>query len=124
MVTHLIGIIYIFSQPMMIIKPLRLNRGVALNILYVPWNKVDICPEYIFKHNFDKKHQEVLLKIGDDKGKWHYLALPSNLDEDGFRKPKKSISRLLEGISSKNHWNFYFYGCFHSFRTEIALKIM
>ena len=60
-----------------------------------------------------------MLKIGDDKGKWHYLALPNNLDEDDFRRPKKSTSRLFEGISSKN---FYCYGCLHSFRTEIALK--
>ena len=64
----------------------------------------------------------VLLKIGDDTGKWHFLALPSNLDEDGIRRPKKSISRLLEGISSKNHDDFYCYGCLHSFRTEAALK--
>ena len=100
----------------------RLNRGVALNILYVPLNEVNICLEYISKHNFDKKHQVVLLKIGDDKGKRHYLALPSNLDEDGFGRPKKSISKLLEGISSKSHGDFYCYECLHSFRTEIALK--
>ena len=100
----------------------RLNNKVALNVLYVPLNEINICPEYISKYNFDKRHQVVLLKIGDDKGKWHYLALPSNLDEDGFRRPKKSISRLFEGISSKSHGDFYCYGCLHSFRTEIALK--
>ena len=100
----------------------RLNNIVALNVLYVPLNEINICPEYISKYNFDKRHQVVLLKIGDDKGKWHYLALPSNLDEDGFRRPKKSISRLFEGISSKSHGDFYCYGCLHSFRTEIALK--
>ena len=27
-----------------------------------------------------------MLKIGDDKGKWHYLALPSNVDEDEDQK--------------------------------------
>ena len=85
----------------------RLNNKVALNVLYVPLNEINICPEYISKYNFDKRHQVVLLKIGDDKGKWHYLALPSNLDEDGFRRPKKSISRLFEGISSKSHGDFY-----------------
>ena len=73
----------------------------------MPLIEVDICPEYISKRNIDKKHQVVLSKIGDDKGKCHYLALPSNLDEDGFRRPKKSISRLFEGISSKSHGDFY-----------------
>ena len=62
-----------------------------LNILYVPSNEVNICPEYILERNFDKKHQIVPVKIGDDTGKWHFLALPSNLDEDGFKRPKKSI---------------------------------
>ena len=93
-----------------------------MNILYVPLNEVDICPEYISKRNFDKKHQVVLLKIGDDTGKWHFLVLPSNLDDDGFRRLKKSISRLLEDISSKSHDDFYCFGCFHSFRSESALK--
>ena len=34
-----------------------LNHVVALNILYVSLNKVNICPKYISKHNFDKKNQ-------------------------------------------------------------------
>ena len=63
-----------------------------------------------------------MLKIGDDKGKLHYLAFPSNLDEDDFRRPIKSISSLFEGMSSKSHGDFYCYVCLHSFRTEIALK--
>ena len=50
----------------------RLNDIVALNILYVPFNEINICPEYIYARNFDKKHQVVLLKIGDDTGKWHF----------------------------------------------------
>ena len=100
----------------------RLNETVSLNILYVPLNEVNICPEHISKRNFDKKHQVVLVKIGDDKGKWHFPALPSNLDEAGIRRPKKSISRLMEGISSNSHDDFYCYECLHSFRTEIAIK--
>ena len=47
----------------------RLSNIVALNVLYVPLNEINICPEYISKYNFDKRHQVVLLKIGDDKGK-------------------------------------------------------
>ena len=100
----------------------RLNEAVSLNILYVPLNEVNICPEHISKRNFDKKHQVVLVKIGDDKGKWHFPALPSNLDEAGIRRPKKSISRLMEDISSNSHDDFYCYECLHSFRTEIAIK--
>ena len=69
--------------------------------------EADICPEYISKCNIDKKNQVVLSKIGDDQGKYHYLALPSNLDEDDFRRPKQSISRLFEDISSKSHGDFY-----------------
>ena len=83
-------------------------------------NEANICPEYISKCNFDKKHQVVLVKIGDKEGKWHFLALTSNLDKDGFRRPKKSISRLFEVISSKSHGDFYCYVCLHSFRIEIA----
>ena len=100
----------------------RLNEAVSLNILYVPLNEVNICPEHISKRNFDKKHQVVLVKVGDDKGKWHFPALPSNLDEAGIRRPKKSISRLMEDISSNSHDDFYCYECLHSFRTEIAIK--
>ena len=33
----------------------RLNEAVSLNILYVPLNQVNICPEHISKRNFDKK---------------------------------------------------------------------
>ena len=62
-----------------------------------------------------------MLKIGDDKGKWHYLALPSNLDEDGFRRPKKNISRLFEDILSRSHGGFYCYGCLRSFLTDVDL---
>ena len=100
----------------------KLNDVVALNILYSSLNEVNICPEYVSKFNFDKKHQVALVKIGDNEGKWHFLVLSSNLDKDGFRRPKKSISRLLESISSKSHADFYYYVCLHSFRTEIALK--
>ena len=95
---------------------------VALNILYVPLNEVNVCLEHISKRNFDSKHQVVLLKTGDEQDRWHFLSLPSNLDADDFRRPKKAISRLLEGISSKSHGDFYCYGCLHSFRGETTSK--
>ena len=39
----------------------------------------------------------MLLKMSDDKGKSHFLALPSILDEDGVKRRNKSLSRPLEG---------------------------
>ena len=99
-----------------------LNPDVALNILYVPFGKVDVCPEYISKHNFTAKNQVTLLKITDDKGKWHFLALPSVLDENGVKRPMNALSRLMNGISSTDHGDLYCYGCLHSCRTQTALK--
>ena len=100
----------------------KLNEDVALNVLYVSFNEVNILPEYISKRNFNIKNQVTLLKITDDTGKWHFLALPSILDEDGVKRPTKSLSRLMEGIASKSHSDFYFYGCFHSFCTQSTLR--
>ena len=55
----------------------RLNSDVALNVLYVPFEEQNVCPEYISNRNFDIKDQIILLKISDEKGKWHFLALSS-----------------------------------------------
>ena len=85
----------------------RLNSNVALNVLYVPFGEENICPEYISNRNFDKIDQVVLLKISDGKGKWHFLALRSILDEDGLKRTYKSLSRLMEVTSSNNHADFY-----------------
>ena len=67
----------------------KLNEDVALNVLYVPFNEVNILPEYISNRNFNTKNQVTLLKITDDTGKWHFLALPSILDEDGVKRPSR-----------------------------------
>ena len=64
-----------------------------------------------------------MLKITDDSNsKWHFLARPTILDEDGVKRPTKSFSRLMEGISSKRHGDFYCFGCLHSFCTQSTLK--
>ena len=52
--------------------------------------------------------------------KYSFLALPSILDEDGVKRLTKSLSRLMEGIASKSHGDFYCYGCFHSFCAELC----
>ena len=100
----------------------KLNEDIALNVLYVPFDEVNILPEYISNRNFKTKNQVALLKITDDTGKWHFLALPSILDEDGVKRPTKSLSRLMEGIASKSHGDFYCCGCFRSFCAESTLK--
>ena len=51
-----------------------------------------------------------------------FLALPSMLNEDGVKRPTKGLSRLMEGMKSKSHGDFYCYGCFHSFCAESTLK--
>ena len=95
----------------------NLNEDIALNILYVPFRETNICPEYISKRNFNTKNQITLLKIADESGKRHFLALPRILDKDGVKRPTRSLSRLMEGISSKSHGDLYRYGCLHSFCT-------
>ena len=70
----------------------KLNEDIALNVLYVPFDEVNILPEYISKRNFSTKNQVTLLKITDNSGKWNFLALPSILDEDGVKRPTKSLS--------------------------------
>ena len=75
-----------------------------------------------FKCNYTAKKQVTLLKITDNNDKWHFLALPSIPSDDGYLRSTKSFSKLMSGIASKSHNNFYCYGCFHSFRTESTLK--
>ena len=53
------------------------NDTIALNIFFVPFNEENIFPEYVSKHNFNRDVQISLLKITDDIGKWHFLALKS-----------------------------------------------
>ena len=46
----------------------NLNEDVALNVLYVPFDEVNILPEHISKRNFNTKNQVTSLKITDDTG--------------------------------------------------------
>ena len=100
----------------------KLIEDIALNVLHVPFNQKIICSEYISNRNYSAKKQITLLKITNNKEKWLFLALPSIPTEDGYLKPTKCFSRLMEAISSKNHGDIYCYGCFHSFRTQSALE--
>ena len=95
---------------------------IALNVLYMPPREKNRCPEYISKRNFHTKNQTILLNITDESEKRHFLALPSILDEDGVKRPTKSLSRLMEDISSKSQGDFYCDACLHSFCTQSTLK--
>ena len=53
------------------------NDTIALNIFFLPFKAEKIFPEYVSKHNFNRDVQISLLKITDDNGKWHFLALKS-----------------------------------------------
>ena len=61
----------------------------------------EVCPAYISKYNSTHEKQIVLLSIPNGKN-WHYLAVTK-------------LSALLRGIASKQHTDFYFLNCFHSF---------
>ena len=42
--------------------------------------------------------------------------------DDGFSRPRRSLSILFRGTTSNNHGDVYCLGCFHLFRTDNALK--
>ena len=57
-----------------------------------------------------------------DGEKWYCTALKSEPTEDGFNRPRKSLSRLFRGITSNRDGDFYCLNCLHSFRTDNAPK--
>ena len=57
-----------------------------------------------------------------DNKKWHYLALKSIRNEQGFVKPTQSISRLFKKVTSNTDTDYYSLSCLTSFRTENTLK--
>ena len=64
----------------------KINKTIALNILYVPYNTEQIKQAYISKYNNERNSQVNLLLITDGTTNWHYLVV-------------KSISGLLRGIT-------------------------
>ena len=105
----------------------RNNKDIALNILSVPSNTEKIDLIYKSKHNCSRKNQVVLLMITDNNqedtpDEWHYIALKSEITDDGYKKPINSISKLFKGITLNNNGDFYCLGWLHSFRTDNALK--
>ena len=92
------------------------NKTIALNVLYVPYNKRQeangdenenvydgtkyIRPAYASKYNNKHDIQVNQLMIADENNNWHYLAV-------------SRISGLLRGISSRHNGDFYCLNCFH-----------
>ena len=105
----------------------KVNEDITLNSLYVAFNEkdkkesVDVLPEYVSKFNFTRKKQVLLLKVSNGN-KWHFLALKSEQEENDCMKPTKSFSKLMRDISSNSHENYYWFGCFHSFRCKSTLE--
>ena len=74
----------------------------------MPHNTKKIRHAYKSKYNTNRENQVVLLMITDGE-KWHYLVV-------------KSLSALLEGITSKHDGYFYCLNCFLAYATENMLK--
>ena len=64
---------------------------------------------YISKHNSERENKVMFLIITDSQ-KWHYLAV-------------KTLSTLIQGITSKNSDHCYCINCLHSFRAENKLRL-
>ena len=89
--------------------------------------KKKISVVYKSKYNRKRKNQVVLLMITDAEQqdtieKWHYIALKSEIDADGNKKPTQCSSALYRGVTSKYNGDFYCLGCLHSYRTDYAHK--
>ena len=84
------------------------NEDIALNVLFAPFPKSNknkyIFIEYRSKKNFTVKYQVTRIKISNnDWDKWHFLALKSELDNNGNMRCTQSFSKLMRSISSKSH---------------------
>ena len=84
------------------------NESIALNILYVPHKTRKICLAYKSKYNLTRENQLILLMITDGE-KWHYLAV-------------KSLSALLNLITSNHNGYFDCLNCFRAYTTKNKLE--
>ena len=75
--------------------------------MYVPESEKTIRHAYKPKYNLKRENQVILLMISDGK-KWHYLTV-------------RSLSALLEGITSKHKGDSYCLNCFHLYRAKESL---
>ena len=90
----------------------RNNPNMARNILYVPTDTQEIKIAYRSKYNRKRKNQVILLMITDNEQqdnieKYHYIALKSEENDDGYVWPTKSLSALYRGTTSSHNGDFY-----------------
>ena len=102
----------------------RNNKDIALNILYASPNKKTINIAYTSKYNRKCKNQVVLLMITDKEKRWHYIALKSELTDNGYKKPTQSLSKLYRGITSNHNGDFHCLGLDIHLELIINLKNM
>ena len=84
------------------------NESIALKILYVPHKTGKIHLAQNSKHNLTREKQVILLMITDGE-KWHYRAV-------------KSLSALLNGITSNHNGDFHCLNCFRAYTTKNKLE--
>ena len=89
--------------------------------MFEPHNDKTINLAYKSEYNRKRENQVILLMITNGK-KWHYIALKSEPNDDGFNCSTKSLSTLFGGVTSNHVGDFYCLNCLYSFRTDHALK--
>ena len=87
----------------------RNNKDIALNIFSANPTEKEINIIRRSEFNNKRKHIVDLLIITDNENNWHYVAI-------------KNMSRLIGGVTSDNHGDFFCRNCMHSYRTKNALK--
>ena len=87
----------------------RNNKDIALNIFSS--HPTDKKLSLIRKSDHNHKRQRIVdfLMITDNEINWHYLTV-------------KKMKRLIGGVTSKHHGDFFCRNCMHSYRTENVLK--
>ena len=85
------------------------NKDIALNIFSAqsPEKKINLMRKS--EHNSKRKKIVDLLMITDEKNNWHYAAI-------------KNMKRLIRGVVSIHHGDFFCRNCMHLFRTSSKLK--
>ena len=98
-----------FSSNVDDFKMFELNtKSVALNVLFVPYGEKTIRHMYKSKYNLKRENQVILLSISDSE-KYHYLTV-------------RSLSALLNGVTSNHNGDTYCLNCFHSYRKQKSIK--
>ena len=84
------------------------NKTIALNMLFVPYNKETVKLACKLEYNHKHQNQVILLMITDGN-KWHYLAA-------------RNLSALLRNKTSNHDGDFYCLNCFNYYSTKNRLK--